>query len=132
MDYKELLTRGRKNLPESALRTERFVIPHIRGHVQGNKTVLSNFFQIADVFGRDQDQFLKYILKELANPGAIKKPLVILGRKVSASNINVKIEEYANKYVICRECKKPDTSLIKQDRIILIKCNACGAKYPTN
>lgn len=132
MSYKDLLKRARKNLPESVLKTERFVIPKIRGHIQGNKTVISNFFQISDLLGRDSNQFLKYLLKELATPGETKKQLVILGRKVSASRINEKIQEYANKYVICRECGKPDTKLKKQNRISLLKCNACGARYPTH
>jgi translation initiation factor 2 subunit 2 len=130
-DYKELLMKAKSNLPESTKASDRFVIPNIRGHIQGNKTVISNFFQIADLLGRDEDHFLKYILKELATPGEAKKPLVLLGRKVSAASINEKISEYANKYVICKECGKPDTSLIKQDRITFIKCKACGARYPT-
>jgi translation initiation factor 2 subunit 2 len=132
MDYKELLNRGRSNLPESVLKTERFNVPNIRGHVQGSKTILSNFFQIIDVLGREEEHFLKYMLKELATPGEIKKPLVILGRKVSASRINQKITEYAQKYVICKECGKPETTLTKQDRINYVKCNACGARYSVN
>jgi translation initiation factor 2 subunit 2 len=132
MDYKDLLKRGRENLPESALKTERFIVPNVRGHIQGNKTVLSNFFQIADMLGRDEEHFLKYILKELATPAEAKKPLLLLGRKINASRINEKIEEYVNKYVICKECGKPETVLVKQDRVTFMKCNACGARYPVN
>lgn len=132
MDYSELLKRGRQNLPESSLKTERFAIPNIRGHVQGNRTVLSNFFQIAGDLNREEEHFLKYILKELATPAETKKPLLILGRKISATRINEKIQEYADKYVICKECTKPETVLSKQDRITFIKCNACGARYPVN
>jgi translation initiation factor 2 subunit 2 len=130
MSYQDLLKRGRKNLPDSVLRTERFVIPRIRGHIQGNKTVLSNFFQISDLLGRDHNHFLKYLLKELATPGEAKKPLLLLGRKVSATRINEKIQEYAEKYVLCKECRKPDTSFVRQNRVLFLKCNACGAKYP--
>jgi translation initiation factor 2 subunit 2 len=132
MDYDELLKRGRKNLPEASLARERFEIPKIMGHIQGNKTIISNFYQIADLLGREEEHFLKYILKELATPGEAKKPLILLGRKVSASIINDKITEYANKYVMCKECHKPETALLKQDRLTFIKCNACGAKYPAN
>jgi len=130
MEYKELLLRGRRNLPESVLKKDRFVIPNIRGHIQGNKTVLSNFYQIADLLGREDEHFLKYILKELATPGEVKKPLLLLGRKISATRINEKIQEYANKYVICKECGKPETNLSKQGRVLYIRCNACGARYP--
>ncbi len=130
MDYKKLLKQARKNLPESVLKTERFTIPKIRGHLQGNKTVLSNFFQIADSLGRDPNSLLKYILKELATPGEVQKSLVVLGRKVSATRINEKVEEYAKKFVLCKDCGKPDSKLIKQNRMVFIKCNACGARYP--
>lgn len=129
MDYNALLKRGRLNLPESVLNKERFNVSHIRGHIQGNKTVLSNFFQIANEIHRDEEHFLKYILKELATPAEVKKPLLILGRKISASTINQKIKEYIKRYVICKECGKPETTLTKQDRITFLRCNACGAKY---
>lgn len=132
MEYQDLLKRGRENLPESSLSTERFVIPNVRGHIQGNRTVLSNIFQIAHDFGREDEHFLKYLLKELATPAEVKKPLLILGRKISASRINDKVMEYANKYVICKECTKPETVLTRQDRLLFIKCNACGARYPVN
>mgnify|MGYP003972529099 FL=1 len=132
MNYEDMLKKARNELPDSSKDTDRFVIPKVKGHLQGNKTVLANFFQIADVLGRDYDQFLKFILKELATPGEVKKPLVILGRKVGASRINEKIAEYSKKYVICKVCSKPDSKLIKKDRVTSIKCNACGAKYLVN
>ena len=132
MKYEEMLKKGRDNLPNSVLNEDRSAIPKIRGHLQGNKTVLSNFLQIADTLGRNPDFMLKYILKELATPGEIKKPLVILGRKVGASKINEKVDSFAKKYVLCKICGKPETKLTKKNRIAFIKCNACGAKYSLN
>jgi len=132
MDYKKLLKKGRENLPESVLKTERFVIPKVRGHLQGNKTVISNLYQINDTLGRDFDQFLKFLLKELATPAEPKKPLVMFGRKLSASKINEKVQAYADKYVICKDCGKPDTELKKQNRITQLRCKACGSRYPVN
>jgi translation initiation factor 2 subunit 2 len=132
MSYEEMLKKGREKIPKSVLDIERFIIPNVRGHLQGNKTVLSNFFQIADKLGRDPDFILKYIFKELGTPGEVKKPLVILGRKVSAKKINDKIESFAKKYVICNVFGKPETKLTKKNRIQFIKCNACGARYPVN
>jgi len=43
--------------------------------------------------------------------------------------INEKIEAYATEFVICPECKKPDTELLKQDQFLFLKCLACGAKH---
>jgi len=127
--YEGLLDRAKKTLPETTQTRERFEIPKVRGHIQGNKTVLSNFLQIAEHFGRKPEHVLKYILKELATPGEIKKQFVVLGTKVPASRINEKIQQYADTFVICRECGKPDTKITKEESVYFIKCTACGARY---
>jgi len=130
MDYKELLQKARKELPESVKKVERFEIPKVKGHIEGNKTIISNFQQIATVLRRPVEHLLKYVLRELATPGEMRKGAVIIGTKVSASRVNEKIQQYANEFVICPECKKPDTQLTKEDKITFMKCLACGAQHP--
>jgi translation initiation factor 2 subunit 2 len=130
MDYEEMLDRGRKNLPKAVLETARFEIPKAKGHIEGNKTIISNFAQIAAALGRDVEHLLKYVLKGLATPGEMRKGAVIIGRKVSASRVNEKIGQYVKDFVLCSECKKPDTLLVRENRITFIKCSACGAKQP--
>ncbi|RMF06514.1 translation initiation factor IF-2 subunit beta [Candidatus Woesearchaeota archaeon] len=128
MDYEKLLEKAREELPESVFQRERFEIPKVRGHIQGNKTVISNFQQIAETLGRPVEHLLKFITKELATPGEIKPKAVILGSKVAASKINEKIRQYANNYVLCPACSKPDTKMVKEGPITFIVCQACGAK----
>ncbi len=128
--YEKLLDKARKELPESVLKVERFEIPKVRGHIQGNKTVISNFHQIAAVIHRKPEHLLKYVLKELAAPGELTNNALIIGTKMSAARINEKIQKYASEFVICPECKKPDTQLDKEKDITFIKCMACGAKKP--
>ena len=130
MDYKKLLDKAIEQLPEKVAAHERFEIPKVMGHLQGNKTVISNFAQIADLLGRDINHILKYIQKELATPGEIKQKAVIMGSKVSASRINEKITAYAQEFVICKECGKSDTKIIKEGEFAFIKCTACGARHP--
>jgi|SRR3989338_1356264 len=128
-DYKTMLEEARKNMPEAVFIKERFEIPHVLGHIQGNRTVISNFLQIASSLRREVNHFLKYVLKELATPGEIKKSgALILGTKVPASRINDKIRQYANEFVLCLECGKPDTQIIREESINYMKCTACGAK----
>lgn len=128
-DYETLLDNARKRLPESVLVAERFEIPKVRGHIQGNKTVITNFFQIASTLRREPQKLLKFILKELASPGELKKSgSLILGTKVSSKRINEKIKHYVDDYVICKECGRPDTSLEENGDAFLLKCHACGAK----
>ena len=129
-DYKKLLGAARKQLPEHVFQKERFEIPKVRGHIQGNRTVISNFLQIANFVGREPEHMLKFVLRELATPGEIKKSgSVIIGSKVPASRINEKIKQYANSYVFCYECGKPDTKIEKEGNLSFIKCMACGARH---
>src|SRR3989344_7900130 len=131
-DYESLLERAQSKIPQYSLKTERFEVPKVKGHLQGNKTVITNFKEICDVLRRDQAHFLKYLLRELASPGSLDGPRLILGRKIGSAIINGKIEHYVNDFVLCPVCKKPDTILTKEDRITMIKCSACGSKNPVH
>jgi translation initiation factor 2 subunit 2 len=128
-DYEKLLTEAYKDLKPIEHNGERFEIPRIEGHVEGTKTILTNLQQIASTLRRKQEHLLKFLLKELATSGKIQGNRVILQRKIPSSKINEKIHDYTNEFVICKECKKPDTELIKQDRLTFIHCLACGAKH---
>ena len=129
MDYKDMLSDVRKNLPEAVFIKERFEIPKVLGHIQGNRTIITNFLQIAPELRRNVEHLLKYVLKELATPGEIKKSgALILGTKVPASRINEKIRQYAHEFVLCFECGKPDTQIVKEGELTYMKCTACGAK----
>lgn len=130
MEYEELLKRARDQLPESVFEKERFEIPKVLGHIQGNKTVISNFHKIAESLGRPVDHLLKYLLKELATPGQLRPNALIVGTKISASRINEKIRQYANEFVLCSDCGKPDTNIVKEGGFAFLHCLACGTKKP--
>lgn len=128
-DYAAMLKEGKDSLPEIKATSERFQIPKVKGHIQGVKTVLSNFFQIADTLQRPPKHIIKYLTKELATPAETIKKLLVFGAKVPASKINEKILDYAKEFVTCKECGKPDTKLNKESDVYYMKCNACGARY---
>ncbi|MFA5174129.1 MAG: translation initiation factor IF-2 subunit beta [Candidatus Pacearchaeota archaeon] len=127
-DYEKLLNEAYENV-KPIEHTERFEIPKIQGHVEGNKTILTNLQQIASYLRRDQEHLLKFLLKELATSGSIKQNRVVLQTKISSNKINDKIEQYANEFVLCKECKKPDTELKKEAGFMFMHCLACGAKH---
>ena len=128
MDYEKMLEQGMSKLPETAIVTERFEIPKAKGHIQGNKTVITNFNSIVEAFRRDKDHILKFLLRELATPGQLDGPRLVLGRKVSSVLINQKIKQYAGLYVLCSSCGKPDTQIIEKEGVTSIRCSACGAQ----
>ena len=130
MDYQDMLKRAREKLPERSEEVQRFEVPKVRGHIQGNRTIISNFHQIAATLGRPVEHLLKYILKELAAPGDLKSTALIIGTKIPASRINEKIQQYVKDLVICAECNRPDTKLVKEEKVLFVKCSVCGAKQP--
>ncbi len=130
-EYEKMLDAARSNLPQSVLEKERFEIPKVLGHVQGNRTIVNNFVQIAGTLRRPVDHMLKYILKELATPGNLKaNQSLIFGSKVPASRVNEKVRKYAEEFVLCQECGKPDTLIEKDNEFWFLKCQVCGAKHP--
>ncbi|MBU1252090.1 MAG: translation initiation factor IF-2 subunit beta [Nanoarchaeota archaeon] len=129
--YEKLLEEAYGKVKQTNSTGERFEIPKVEGHFEGKKTILSNFFQIASHLRRNPEHFQKFMLKELAAAGQKEGDRLILNMTVPSSKINQKIEEYVNEFVLCKECKKPDTELIResQSRITFINCLACGAKH---
>ncbi len=130
LDYEKLLEDAQSKIPEKVKKHERFEIPKVKGHFQGNKTVITNFNDIVSVLGRDSNHIIKFLTKALAASIDFSGNNLILGRKIKSELINEKINLYAKIYVICKECGKPDTELVHQDRILFLKCQACGAKHP--
>ncbi|MBS3084435.1 translation initiation factor IF-2 subunit beta [Candidatus Pacearchaeota archaeon] len=110
----------------------RFEIPKIEGRFEGKRTLLTNFFQIASSLRRGPEHLLKFLTKELAAKAVIDGERIILNMKVPSKKINLKIEQYVEEFVLCRECKKPDTEIIKEGKFSMLHCLACGAKHPVN
>ena len=130
-EYEQLLEEAYRKVKQTTSSGERFEIPKIEGHFEGKRTILSNFFQIASHLRRTPEHFQKFMLKELAVAGQQDGDRLILNMKVPSAKINQKIGEYVNEFVLCKECKKPDTELTReaQSRITFIHCLACGAKH---
>jgi len=128
-DYEKLLDSAYKEVKPVESKISRFEIPDVEGHIEGTKTIVTNFKQICSYLRRDINDVLKYLLRELAVSGSMKGDRLILTRKVNSKAINEKILQYVNDLVICKECGKPDTEIMKQDRFTFVHCLACGAKH---
>jgi len=131
-DYEKILNEAYSKVKTSTGNGERFEIPKIEGHFEGKKTILTNFFQIASYIRRNPEHFQKFLMKELATSGQKEGDRLVFNNKIPSAKINEKVLQYAKEFVICRECGKPDTELLKDDRLTFINCLACGAKHPVN
>ncbi len=128
-NYEQLLNEAYSKIKTIEHNGERFEMPKIEGHNEGSKTILTNIPQIISYLRRDQDHFFKFLLKELATSGTLKNNTAILQRKINSQTINEKIESYVKEFVLCSQCQKPDTELIKDKEFLFIHCLACGAKH---
>lgn len=129
--YEKLLEEAYGKIKKVEGGSERFEVPKVEGHFEGKKTIITNFSQIASIFRRNPEHLQKFLLKEIAASGQREGDRLVLNIKVSSVKINQKIEEYGQEFVICKECKKPDTELIREphSRVTFIHCLACGAKH---
>lgn len=129
-DYLKNLERALKNLPEIKGSGDRFVVPEPRLLTEGKTTVLDNFVAIANKLNREPEHIFKYLLRELGTAGKIDGSRAIFQGRFTTDNIAAIINDYTYEYVICSECGRPDTHLIKSDRILTLRCDACGAHRP--
>ena len=128
--YEQLLDRAFANLPSLASDKVDFKIPDVDSIIQGNKTIIKNFSQIADVARRSEEDVAKYLTKELAAPVSTDDQKLTISTKVQQSTLNEKVKKYFESFVICKECHKPDTHVEGTDRgYETIVCEACGARY---
>ena len=131
-EYEKLLDNVYANLPKKIKEDVRFDIPTFQIVSEGNKTIIKNFVQVCETMRRDKKIVIKYLSKELATPINIDGGRAILQRKLNGQLINKKLKEFFEKYVVCKECHRPDTRMIDLGHGILqIICEACGAKYTT-
>ncbi len=127
--YEKLLERAMKKVSRKPESEDRFKIPKSNILRAGARTIINNFIEIANNMRRDPNHLLKFLLKELATSGEIQNNRVIVQGRFRPEIIDKKIEIYIKEYVVCHECKKYDTKLIKEDKFFFVKCEACGAKH---
>ena len=129
-EYENLLKQAYSNITEKTESSERFVVPEAKAYVEGKTTVLENFSEIVSKVRRDPDHLMKFLLGELGTSGKIDGNRAIFNGKFEITLIKMMIKSYVEDYVICSECGKPDTRLVKDDRVMQLRCDACGSHRP--
>jgi len=129
MDYDDLLNRGKSELPENVESHDRFVVPAAKVTHEGKKSIVTNFGDICSTLNRDPEIVARYLLRELGTAGSRSEGRITLNGSFTADSVNGVIKKYVESFVMCRECRLPDTRLQKEGRRTFIRCEACGAKY---
>ena len=127
LDYHKLLKKIQSITSTKSVGEDRFKMPKADIFYEGNTTVLRNFDKITDTLNREANHLLKFFLGSVGTAGERSGGRIIFQGKIPARTIQDKLVEYIDTYVLCSECNRPDTHLVKKGRTILIRCDACGA-----
>jgi len=129
-NYEDLLNKAMEKLPKRQETKDRFVVPEAVVETSGSRAILKNFGEICDKLRREQGHIAKFLSKELATAGSIQNSTLVFQGNVRREILQKKVEEYIKEFVYCKECKEPDTKLVKKDRVTFMVCEACGASHP--
>ena len=79
---------------------------------------------------RNEKHFYKYLAKETATAAAIEEGKLVMNGKFYPDVINKLFSSYLKEFALCHECGKPDTVIVEQSGVKILKCTACGALNP--
>ena len=127
-DYVKLLDRAYATLPKTVGTGERFEIPKVVGIRMGRRTIVQNFGDLSSVMNRDPHHLLKFLSREMATAASLDGSRAIFQGKFDVGTVTRLLSIYAQRYVICPICNRPDTKMEKEGRYLFLRCEACGAR----
>lgn len=123
-----MLDEALEQVPKVSLEERRLKVPEPDVETVGNRTTLRNLKEITDALNRSPNHLMKYLLRELGTAGNLEGTRGVFQGRFGRSALHERIGRYIEEFVLCRECGKPDTKIVKEGRIYILKCEACGAK----
>ncbi len=127
-NYHELLARAHSQLPHEVSGHTRFEIPRVKSGTIGMRTYIVNYKEIADALRRDPLHLLRYLSREMATAGSLDAARAIFQGKFKSDTLDSLVQHYAQDFVVCPVCKRPDTKIVREKRFSFMVCEACGAK----
>ena len=102
----------------------------IEGKGNGIKTVIVNLSSVAQSLARPGAYVIKYFGFELGaqtNSNPADDRWIINGAH-EASKLQDYLNGFITKFVLCKECKNPETDVVIKDGHIVLDCKACGKR----
>ena len=99
-----------------------------------NKTAIDNLDQVAKDLDRDPKLIIDFFKKKLNISITFKNNYLTLPSNVQYSNIEMVLREFIEKYVLCGECKLPETILTFDDKKtkFTLDCKCCAKQTTKN
>lgn len=128
--YATLLKQARSELPENVGNKERWSLPPPDIIKEGRMTILRNHMDIVKAMRREEPHVTKFLLSQIGTAGSVDGERLVMTGKVTDSQIMQRLQDYVETFVRCAECGSPDTHMEKDARVLILKCEACGAHTP--
>ena len=133
MDYDDMLERGLEETPDIEGSSDRFDVPDPEIRQEGNVTVFENFQSTVDRLGRDDEHVVKFLQNEVGTSGHIDESgRARLTGEFDQNRVRDAIDAYVEEFVLCSECGLPDTNFERDQGVLLLRCEACGALSSTS
>ena len=129
-EYDALLDRARERIPKDISARSRWTMPEPDILIEGSQTILRNFADVVNAMDRDANHVYQFLLNELGTSGTREQVRVMFKGRVPPARIKEKRGAYVKAFILCDQCRAPDTRFIKEGRTSLLKCQACGATRP--
>lgn len=100
----------------------------VEGKGNGIKTVVVNLSNVAHQLARPPNYVIKFFGFELGAQTNMdpKDDRWIINGSHEAGKLQDYLDGFINKFVLCKDCKNPETVVNIKDQEILLDCKACG------
>jgi|SRR5665647_110274 len=112
-------------------KTRKFSIKKPKILSQNRKTSILNFAELCQDLNRDINVVKAFIDDRLKTPSSIcgkNEEILLIDNVFKVDQILNEIIKYAETFVICQECRSGNTVLVKDNRLLYLKCNACNSR----
>ena len=100
----------------------------VEGRGNGIKTVITNVADIGLALHRDPTEITKFFGCELGSQTSFSVDRHIVNGAHTAPDLQNHLSRYIENFVLCKECRLPETEYKIKSGLISQKCAACGAK----
>ncbi|WP_327050938.1 translation initiation factor IF-2 subunit beta [Halomicrococcus gelatinilyticus] len=130
MDYDSALDRGLDEVPDLEGGDDRFSYPSATAQKDGSFTRLTNLDAIAEALSRDPEHVHSALQRQLGTSGTLDEGRARYSGNFSERDFDAALDAYVEEFVLCTECGLPDTRLVRENRNLMLRCDACGAFRP--
>ncbi len=126
-NYDYLLHRALEKLPKRDA-AKAYDIPQLEIEYEGDHTFVKNLSFVSERLRRDPRIIMRFLLKELGAPGALRPDNnMVIYKRISEKSIQDLYTRFLETYIKCPTCKSYDTELVREGKKWYIRCLACGA-----